>query len=424
MAGLDDFQSFSTRLQNELDKLDHHHPTDQPYVKQMVSKLDGHIADSSLSNYLNFLRYIPRVTNQERPIVEVSELEFDEIVYDLRTSPEYGRGGEDGYSDGTVRNVQFAVKKYLTTIDSGSEWAEDYPLLPTQQSTVRPEDMLQGEDIQALVQAANRARDVALIEFLADTGARLSLVGSLRVGDVELEGKKATYTPNPNASGLKGAEIMPYPIIDSRAPLFTYLNTMHPRPDRDDVALFHKLPGFGNNWDDGDGALSPHNIRERLQRAADVAGIEKPVNPHNFRHSAITRMAREEYTRSEIEHRVHWTIDTDMWSVYEHIAGEEHNDAIFEKAGIAASDDSQTAARGSCGNCLETLAPHHEFCPRCGDPVSGRARQAVQETESVASEVMVNSEEQSKRATANVISAIAKSDARVGERLLDDGEDE
>jgi integrase len=368
MGTLEDFQHFERRLQKELDRLDEFTDTDRPRVKRFVEKKDGDVTDGTLATYLRNLRMAARAHDQ--PLVELDEATMDALTYELRHG-NYGHGG-DGYSNDSIRNIEFAVRAFLKVID-GHAWAADYELTSPADSKVRPEDMLRGEDINALTSAAHNLRDVALIEFLADTGVRLSLVGSLRVGDVDLEGPKATYTPNPNARGLKGAAIRDYPIIDAKGVLRSYVRQTHPRPDRDDVALFHCIPGHGNPID-GDGALTPTAIRNQLRRAADNAGLDKPVNPHNFRHSAITRMRREGYDRGEIESRVHWTVDSDMWATYEHIASAEHNQAIWERAGVVEDDDGPEPERRPCGTCMEPVAPHHDYCQACGAAVSKRAR--------------------------------------------------
>jgi integrase len=254
MGDLEDFQGFGQALENELGKLDRHHDEDLPLVKRWITKTDKRVAESTLSRYLKDLR--KTAERLDRPIATLSEAEMDAHVYDLRRNPEWGRGGEP-LSDATVRNVEFVIRKFLSTIhaDDDDHWAHEYELTPQPQNTVTAEDMLRSDDIQALTQHATNLRDVAMIEFLADTGARLSLVGSLRVCDVDLDGDRCTFTPNPNATGLKGADITEYPIIDAAAILRNYLHQVHPRPHRDDVALFHKMPGHGNDIDEGDGAL-------------------------------------------------------------------------------------------------------------------------------------------------------------------------
>lgn len=375
MSDLEDFSRFGDRLQRELERVDRHHEVDLPHVKRYVQKIDGTMTDGSMAEYLKNLRLTSKRL-EDKPISKLSEPDMEAHVYELRHSPEFGQGDEPGLSDATVRNVEHAVRHFLERLEL-AEWAEDYDVTPQPDTKVRPEDMLEGEDIASLRDGANNMRDIALIEFLADSGARLSLAGTLRVRDVDLDSETATYTPNPNAKGLKGAAIQPYPIIDAKSTLRSYLRSTHPRPDEPNVAFFHKIPGHGNTIEaDDDGALSPDTIRTQLRKAAEKGGVGKPVNPHNFRHSAVTRMRREGYDRAEVEHRVHWRVDTDMWQVYEHISGAQHNEAIFAAAGIAESEDGPDASRAPCANCTEPIAPHHDFCPKCGEPVSHQARQA------------------------------------------------
>ncbi|QLK25372.1 tyrosine-type recombinase/integrase [Natrinema zhouii] len=416
MGDIDDFQSFDRRFQQQLDRIDEFHPKDQPYVKRFVRKCDGRVKTSSMAEYLGNLRLNAKRLDQ--PLIDLDEDSFDEFIFELQHSPEYGRGDTPGFAAKTVQTYQFALKKFLTTIDSLVEtdfsWAEDIELVTPDSTPVTEDDILTNEDIKALCDGANNLRDIALVEFLADTGARISLVGSLRVGDVDLESDQATFTPNPNASGLKGAGIRPYPIIDAKATLRTYLHRVHPRPDRDDVAFFHKMEGHGNDLEGDDGSLAPQTIRNQLHRAAEKADLEKPVNPHNFRHSAITRMRREGYDRAEVEHRVHWTVDSNMWSTYEHISGEQHNDAIFEKVGLGDSDDGPSQERQPCGNCLEPIAPYHDYCPRCGDAVTPEAREATKEATAEGSQFIVNADgEHVQLGVSEILSALATNDVQV-----------
>lgn len=420
MADLDDLQGWEDTLETELTKLDEYQDVDATYVKQWVRMIDGDVEPSTLSNYLQQLRMTSR--RLDNPVVELTERRLDDHVYDLRHDAAYGQGS-GGMSNSTVRMVQFVVRKFLSDHpEIDAEWTADYELVSQETETVHPEDMLDTSDIQQLRDGCLNQRDIAMIEFLADTGARLTMMGSLRVKDVDLEGETATYTPNRHALGLKGAEIMEYPIIDSRADLRAFLNQTHPRPDTPEAAFFHKLPASGR-WDfseGDDGAIHPNAVRKQLKSIADRAGVEKPVNPHNFRHSAVTRMRREGYSRSQIEHRVHWEIDSDMWQVYEHIAGEEHNQDIFQAAGVTSNnDEGPNRERHPCGNCRETLAPQHEFCPSCGAPASMDAREALETERDAQFETAVESDDPGDREVARDLASVLDIDEELAARVVD-----
>jgi integrase len=371
---LDDPQDFNGGLVNARRRLAESaavHDADRPVIKQWMQMKDGRVAVSSLKTYLRRVRVASE--RSERPLVELDEAAYHDLIFSLRH--------DHDLADATVQSYENALLPFLEDMID-AEWAEDVDRTTVESGGPDVDEMLTPGDIQDLTTAARTQRDVAFIEFLADTGARLSLALSLRVKDVSLE-KTATYTPNPNATGLKGAAITEYPLIDAVAALRGYLRGAHPRGSNPDVALFHKLKPYSrasedDRWGDDDGGLRANAARQQLVRIADRAGVDKPVNPHAFRHAAITRMVREGYSRSQIEHRVHWTLDTDMWEIYEHVTTEEHNDDIFRQAGVVDDETGPDRVRKPCGQCRTPIAPHHEYCPQCGSAVTAAADDEVE----------------------------------------------
>jgi integrase len=371
----DDFSNFRRRYENALGRLaDADIPeSDYEAVRSFIRARDGDLAVSSLSQYINRLRILSQ--RSDVPLVHLDLEDVRKLFFELRNDPDAGRGGAP--SETTVYNYQAALHAFANY--RGDDWADEFdPDKPSQSTkTVAEEDILSQDNIAALSDAAKRPRNQALVEFLADTGARLTLTGSLRVKDVNLDGDRPTYTPNRNAIGLKGAEIKPYPIIDSAAPLRVYLTHSHPRPDEPEAAFFHSFDTPETPVTEDDGALSPSRIRETLKELAERADVEKPVNPHNWRHSAITRMWREGYDKQEIQHRVQWSLDTDMWQRYVHVTAEQMNEEIFASSGIVEDDDSLSRERKRCGTCREPLPPHAEYCPNCGAPATPAARETT-----------------------------------------------
>lgn len=372
MGNTEDIQRFSRRLQREQERLEETDAVadqDVQAIERLCRQKDGDVAISTLEAYSRRCRMSARIA--DTPLVEFGRDDYEALIYEMRH--------DHDVADATARNRENALGIFYSEV-VGAAWIDDVDRTSVDDTAVDPSDMLTPEDLAGLVEAARHQRDVALIELLADTGARLSLVASLRIKDVDLKADQPTYRPNSDAIGLKGADIKPYPIVDSAATLRGYLRDSHPRPDEPDAALIHKMQRFGDDLDADDGSLAPNHIRQTLARIADRAGVAKPVNPHNFRHSAITRMFREGYSKAQIQHRVQWSIDTDMWDRYVHLEAEELNDDIFAAAGVTDPDEDRSdPRRQSCGNCREPLAPHHEYCPRCGDAATPDTRNAIQE---------------------------------------------
>lgn len=413
MVDTSDPRDFRRRLQRQRELLAEADidDRDRDAIERFARRKDGSVSVSTLKTYLRRLRRAAEWA--ETPLVDLDRDGVEAFVFELRHDPDRGRGS-DGLSDATCKSYEDILCQFLE-VECDRDWASEIDRTTVDKTSVDAEAMLDAEDIAALRRAARHQRDVALIEFLADTGARITLVCSLRVRDVHLDGDRATYSPNPDALGLKGASRGPFPIIDSRADLRSYLRSTHPRPDDPDAAFFHRLRRVDFDDDTDDGACDPSALRNHLVRIGDRAGLEKPTNPHNFRHSAITRMVREGYSREQIEHRVHWSLDTDVWERYVHITAAEHNEDIFAAAGIGDAEDGTDQQRVPCGNCREPLAPHHEYCPTCGTAATPERRSIVDATESDAIEDLADEEldPATRRAVAIALRAIRKDNGRV-----------
>lgn len=388
---IDDPQGFDDGVTNALDRLetsDDVHDADREQLQQWIRQKDGNVKPSSLKTYCRRVRVGSE--RADRPLVELDEDGYQQFVFSLRH--------DHDLADSTIKSYEDAILQFLAD-RTDAEWPDEVERTSVESDGPSIDEILTPADIQSLTRAARHERDVAFIEFLADTGARLSLALSLRVGDVSL-GQTSTYAPNDEALGLKGAEITEYPLIDSAAPIKSYLRSAHPRPDDERAALFHKLKPHTREGEDrwrDRGSVNPNAMRQQLYRIRDRTDIDKPTNPHAFRHAAITRMVREGYSRSQIEHRVHWTLDTDMWATYEHITSAEHNEDIFREAGIVDDDSGPDTVRKECGTCRHPLAPHHEFCPNCGDPATPGAADTVDEAADTIIETLTETQNPSAR---------------------------
>jgi integrase/ribosomal protein L32 len=389
----EDPQNFRGRLARQRELLTESEAVadaDRDAIRRFLRRKDGTVAVSTLKTYLRRIRKAAEYSDV--PLVALDEDAYRDLVFELRHDESLGRGGT--MSDATLKSYEDCLCQFLEA-ECDREWAADVERTTVERQPVDPETMLGPEDIEALISAARYQRDVALIEFLADTAARISLVCSLRISDVDLEGERATYTPNPDALGLKGAPIKPYPIIDSKASLRSYLRTAHPAPDEPEAPLFHKLRRY--QADGEDPALAPAGLQNHFRRLGDRAGLDKPVHPHNFRHSAITRMVREGYTRAQIQHRVHWTLDTDMWDRYVHLEAEELNNDIFAAAGVVDDVEAASPQRNRCGNCGEQLAAHHRHCPACGVATSHPRRNLLRAVDDALVEQLASTDDHRQR---------------------------
>lgn len=392
---VDDFQDFEGRYRNERRRLAESDidDADRDAIKRFLNRVEPDVSTGAAAEYCKHLRL-----GAEQCDSRLVDLDADGF-WAFRSNLLH----EHGLGESTVYKRCQLVLRLLRARDVA--WAEPIQLSSPDRPDIDPGAMLDTDDIAALRNAATYQRDIALIEFLADTGARIGMVGSLRVRDVDLEGDRPHYRPNPDASGLKGAKIQPYPIIDAEGALKAYIKFNHPRADDPNVAFFHKL----QDWEETDGGLTAEQIRRRLRTLGKQAGIDKPVNPHNFRHSAITRMYREGYTKQQIQHRVAWDLDTDMWKRYVHLHAEDMNDTIYADAGMVDAENGATPRRKQCPNCRGTLPEWGDHCPSCGVPITHEAREAKATLEDLGLDALADGEKLTpvqRRALRNVLGIV------------------
>jgi integrase/recombinase XerD len=128
-------------------------------------------------------------------------------------------------------------------------------------------------------------RDRAILELMYSTGLRLGEVVALDVTDLDLTAGTVQVRRSKNGQGRV------VPLGEAAvAALLDYLQ--HSRPgfvqNAGCAALF--LAGDQNHY--AGNRLTTHGIRYTLRRIARKAGIDRPVNPHQFRHACATHMLR------------------------------------------------------------------------------------------------------------------------------------
>lgn len=258
------------------------------------------------------------------------------------------------------------------------------------------EDYLSETDIEALCQAATHPREEALIQFLADTAARINLVCNLRRQDVDLGEPYPTYRPNPNAEdGYKGAAQRRYPIHYAEQELRVWLNSHHPDPAdgvHPDAPLFPVKIGYDASNRQHQ-ALHLQSTLDQLKTCAKRADIDPDrVHPHAFRHAAVRRMRMDpnfDFNWEVVKPRTQWsnTAFEQMKELYGKLTeGDEldefygHTDRVVEEA--AAPDVFTT-----CQSCGRDIAMDAEYCRFCGrdqtDDMTGESDETAAATDAL-----------------------------------------
>jgi integrase len=345
-------QDPADRLAREKQRIRDAESISETTVDRTLSCIDDqNIATSTCTSYLKCLRKMWAWSDDD-----VSTLEKQQLPSLIENYI-----AEQEYAESTVPVYESAGKAFIAYQWSDDEAEQLVDVTVTRSdSSVDPRTVLAPEDHHAIRDAADNDRDRALVDFLAYTGQRLRVVQSLELEDVDVE-NGVWYMPD--AEGLKGADEvgMKRPLLGARTAVREWYNS-HPTGDPKD-AFFTGRP-IGSPATPGD-ELGASTIRGILSRLADHAGVEKPVNPHAWRHYFVT-VAKTQYELDDgtIKHLIgHKPSSTIMETTYAHLSDDDHIAAARDAMGLSDEDEEKSMAPPICPTCSRPLAPYHRSCP-------------------------------------------------------------
>ena len=213
-----------------------------------------------------------------------------------------------------------------------------------------PEELLSEEEAKSVIRASENTRDRALISTLAESGARVSEIGMMKIKHITFEAHGARLS----ISGKTGARKIL--IVYSSPYLKEWLN-MHPNNNNPDAYLWHNPRG---------GMLCYTRIAAILKKAVRKAGINKRVYPHLLRHSRATQLAGI-MSEAALKQYLGWTQGSKMAAVYVHMSGKDTDEAILRANGIEVEKKTQAQSLKSavCQKCGTINEMTNRFCKSC-----------------------------------------------------------
>jgi len=366
MVSVSDIHNFDDQFKQQLQRVDKADidDRDREAIKEFVRYQDTQRGLAASTNVKNCSNLRLSAERAEKPLLQMERSDVDALLFDFKHEREM--------AEGTLRNYRKSLKKFFRY--HGREWAEDVEIGAVPDREVDADKILAEDEINALREAADHPRNKALLEMLLDTGLRISAVGTLRVGDVELNGRAGTVTLNQEAVGRKGASGK-RPLTWSKPYVANWLD-VHPRNNEPGAPLFHRLTKPNGGWEeDEDGALHYYQLQKVLKQIAEDADVSRnKVNPHNFRKTAISQWIRQGFSEQEIKHRACWVKDSRQFDTYSQVTDEEMNAQILDKYGLAEEETERNKPDiDDCPQCQTTLRGDPRFCPGCGLALSQKA---------------------------------------------------
>jgi integrase/recombinase XerD len=297
-------------------------------------KING-ISEATQTKYLDRLMTISTWVNKD----------FDKLTREeLINLIEENLTKRKDYSDSTKRTFRIIIKRFFQWLKGYSN--REYPIeiswmrsgSNNSRKHKNPEDMLNDEDIEKMVNAVSHPRNKAFIMTLAESGCRIGELLTLTKKKICFDEKGAFFLVD-GKTGTRRVRV-----VNATPFLHAWLN-VHPNKNEDDAPLWTNIgttKNINNNFEDKNNinnykmqwsyCMSYAAVRKLLQVATKKAGILKPCNPHNFRHSRATKLCSLGISGNILNEYFGWTQASRSVSTYLHLSGKQVDDTLLNKA--------------------------------------------------------------------------------------------
>lgn len=235
---------------------------------------------------------------------------------------------ERNYSEWTMSDYKVILKRFYKWLLGNNEecpkivsWIKN----KEPKNNILPEELVTEQDVLKLIENAKYVRDKAFIYLLYESGARIGEILTLRIKHVSFGDPISSIL----VDGKTGQRRIP--IVMSSPFLHNWL-VGHPLKDDPNALVWVKSNDRkGTFRRQGNRSvfreLSYSSIKKILKQTFETAQINKRYNPHAFRHSRATYLAKH-LTEAQLKQFFGWTQASDMASRYVHLSGRDIDETI------------------------------------------------------------------------------------------------
>ena len=324
------------------------------------------------------------------------------------------------YHAGNLHGASEAPESRTSPVDP-----DEIIMFQYERGKVRERDIYTREEIEDMREAIDNPRDRCLFELLVNTGQRITALQTLRIKDIDLGNDCLYLNEEKEGKGLKGADGK-RPLLGAKPAVAEWLD-YHPCPDDSEACLITSLRSYtGDQYGSefGDPLSRPH-IHRRLEAIGERAGVTKPLNPHNFRHSFVT-IAKRHYDLPDDTIKFmlgHAKGSKVMETTYSHLTDEDHLERMNVATGLKEPEDEPAPLTPDiCPTCSAQLDAQDKACSRCGTvfaPDSKAVQEAKERTEDTRREAASEGDAEATMTAEKLTQAIEENPEAVAEALKD-----
>jgi len=261
------------------------------------------VGESALRHARLALTYL----NEYKPIEEVELMDVVRFINHMKEVR--------GFKPSTVDLYKRYIKYYFSR--NNREDISDNISTKFKPEPISPENVLDVDDINFLLENVDSVMYRAIITFLYETGARISEAMKMK-NPFDVEEVNAGY--DLTIRGKKTGKIRKMYLMESKVYMREWLMVRN----TDSPYLFPLSPKAVGTW--------LRNLRENLN-------FQKPINPHAFRHACATRLVRQGIQERMIREQLGWSANSKMIERYVHLAKTDLQTYQLMQAGELSPDN-------------------------------------------------------------------------------------
>ena len=364
MPEMRDIYDYEKRLRRKLEQIRGMENLSDHNTKMILEFQKHCVAEGlSVARALRYLHDLPILADfLAKDFDQANKADFERVLNRLE---------ETEYAYQTKLDFKKTIKKFYKWLDGGKDYPESVQWIKTGRKINNqklPEELLTEEEVKSMIEAVWHSRDRAVISVIWESGCRAGEFLTMQVKHVDFE-ETLTRITLQGKTGMRRV-----PLIDSTPYLAEWLDN-HPFRNDPESPLWIGIGTVGRNK-----MLSYPALRKVLSEAAKRARVTKKSNPHNFRHSRATYLARH-LTEAEMNQYLGWVRGSNMPATYVHLSGRDMDSAVLKLRGLKPKEEriERTLAPKECPRCGLTNKATGKFCNRCGAILDVQTAVAMQD---------------------------------------------
>jgi site-specific recombinase XerD len=335
--------------------------------------LSENIGYAKVGRYLVDIVWFDR--HLKKDFQEATKEDLRRVVSELNAEP---------FAEETKKGIKIMIRKLYRFIE-GSERGDALPervkwinINIAQNKSKLPEELLTPEEIKKIIQFCKTTRDKCFVSVLAESGGRISEVGSLKIKNISFEDYGARIMFPEGKTGMR--QVL---LVKSMPYLKEWIN-QHPLNTDREASLWYNTQS--------DHILSYSRLSSIIKNSAKRAGITKRIYNHLFRHSRATELASV-MPEAGMKQYLGWAQSSKMCGVYIHMNGRETDNVILAENGLEVKKQKPKDVLKNivCIRCKEVNESTSIFCKKCGMSLNEEEANKIVEAEtqkSVADDTM------------------------------------